>query len=77
MKHNAHVVALAFIEQVIDFNRRVSWVGECDAILIRTNCAELDAEPVEFRAESRAALLADMVAALQSRGLSGILRVAK
>jgi hypothetical protein len=68
-------IVTAFINQETDHNRRSSWVGECDAILIRTNCAELDGEPVEFRAESRAALLADMVSVLKARGISGILRV--
>ena len=70
-------VVTAFINQEVDHNRRVSWVGECDAILIRTNCAELDGEPVEFRADSREELLAAMVTALKAREISGVLRVSK
>jgi hypothetical protein len=70
-------VATAFINQEVDRNRRVSWVGECDAILIYTSCPELEDQPVEFRADSREELLAAMVTVLKARGISGVLRVSK
>jgi hypothetical protein len=54
---------------------RAYFVGECEALPIRTNVAELAGELVEFYGDSRQQVIDQIISALQSRGLTGRLRV--
>jgi hypothetical protein len=52
------------------------FTGEIEGIFINTNVVELQNTPIEFYADSKQALLADMVKFLKGTGHTGILRVA-
>lgn len=52
------------------------FTGEIEGININTNVVELQNTPIEFYADSKQALLADMVKFLKGTGHTGILRVA-
>jgi hypothetical protein len=52
------------------------FTGEIEGININTNVVELKGTPVEFYADSKQALLADMVKFLKGTGHTGVLRVA-
>jgi hypothetical protein len=52
------------------------FTGEIEGIFINTNVVELKETPIEFYADSKQALLADMVKFLKGTGHTGILRVA-
>lgn len=51
------------------------WVGETDAILINSNCPELQGYPVEFCDNSKEGVVAQIISCLKAKGLSGKLRV--
>ena len=52
------------------------FMGEIDGIYINTNIGEIKNTPIEFYADSKQALLADMVKFLKGTGHTRILRVA-
>jgi hypothetical protein len=52
------------------------FIGEIDGININTNIAEIKNTPIEFYADSKQELLADMVKFLKGTGRTGVLRVA-
>jgi len=51
------------------------FVGEIDGVNIRTNIVELTDTPIEFFANSKIELLAEMVNFLKGTGQTGVLRV--
>jgi len=51
------------------------FMGEIDGIYINTNIGEIKNTPIEFYADSKQALLDEMVKFLKGIGLTGILRV--
>ncbi len=51
------------------------FIGECEALPIRTNVAELKGELIEFLGDTRQAVIEQIIAALKSRGMSGKLRI--
>jgi hypothetical protein len=51
-------------------------MGEIDGIYINTNIGEIKNTPIEFYADSKQALLAEMVKFLKGTNHTGILRVA-
>lgn len=51
------------------------FTGEIKGIFINTNVVELKETPIEFYADSKQALLADMVKFLKGTGHTGTLRV--
>jgi hypothetical protein len=52
------------------------FTGEIDGININTNIIELANTPIEFYADSKKELLAEMVKFLKSTGRTGVLRIA-
>ena len=52
------------------------FIGEIDGININTNIVEIKNTPVEFYADSKQELLADMIKFLKGTGRTGVLRVA-
>lgn len=51
------------------------FIGECEALPIRTNIAELEGELVEFLGDTRQDVIEQIISALKSRGMSGKLRI--
>ena len=51
------------------------FMGEIDGIYINTNIGEIKNTPIEFYADSKQALLAEMVKFLKGTNHTGILRV--
>ena len=51
------------------------FVGECEALPIRTNISELEDELVEFLGDTRQDVIEQIISALKSRGMSGRLRI--
>ena len=52
------------------------FIGEIDGVNINTNIPEIKNTPIEFYANSKQELLADMVKFLKGTGRTGVLRVA-
>jgi len=65
----------AYVFSQCDHNGREYFAGECDALTIRTNVAELQGQFVEFLGDSRECVIEQIISALKSRGLTGKLRV--
>jgi hypothetical protein len=63
-----------YINEVNEFGRHY-FIGETDAITIRTNNRELQGEPVEFLSETKEGIIAQVKARLQSQGLTGFIRL--
>ena len=51
--------------------------GEIEGVHMNTNCPDLQGEPCVFINDTKADLLADMVAHLKAHGKRGVLRVVK
>ena len=51
------------------------FVGECEAIPMKTNISELKGELVEFYGDSEKVIIQQIIAVLKSRGMTGKLRV--
>ena len=51
------------------------FVGECEAISMKTNISSLKGELVEFYGDSKEAIIKQIIAVLKSRGMTGKLRI--
>ena len=51
------------------------FVGECEAIPMKTNISDLKGELVEFYGDSEKVIIQQIIAVLKSRGMTGKLRV--
>jgi hypothetical protein len=69
------MIIKAFVNSETNGQGRTYFVGECEAILLGTNCAELDNEPVMFYGETKASVVGQIIEVLKARGLTGKLRV--
>ena len=71
------MIIKASVYQVPAFETsRSYWVGESDFLCHSGNCpAELRGIPFEFISDSKAEVIADMIAMLKSKGISGRLRL--
>lgn len=69
------VVSVAYINEMSDDNKRVWFEGECELLPIITNNPELAGELVVFYGESKADVIADIIKALQAKGLTGTFKV--
>jgi hypothetical protein len=69
------IVELSVIHQPAHEFGREHWSAESNQILINTNCRELTGEPVQFLADTREAVIAQVISYLQSKGLHGRLRI--
>jgi hypothetical protein len=65
----------AYVFSECNGNGRAYWVGECEALPIRTNVPELQGELVEFLGDTREAVIQQIICTLQARGISGRLRI--
>jgi hypothetical protein len=68
-------IVKAFIFEETNGYGKTFFIGECEALPIRTNVAELQGELVEFLGDTRQAVIEQIIAALKSRGMSGKLRI--
>ena len=66
----------AYVYEKDDYYSGEYFLGEIEGINIRTNIAELADTPIEFSANSKKELLAEMVSFLKGTGHTGVLRVA-
>jgi hypothetical protein len=69
------IVELSLMHQPANQFSREHWSAESNQILINTNCRELAGEPVQFLAETREDVVAQVISHLQSKGLHGKLRI--
>jgi hypothetical protein len=69
------IVELNVIHQPANQFSREHWVAESNQILMNTNCRELVGEPVQFLAETREAVIDQVISHLQSKKLHGKLRI--
>lgn len=69
------MIIKAFINSETNAQGRVCFIGECENILMNTNCSELEGEPVLFYGESKASVVNQIIEVLKSRGVHGKLRV--
>jgi hypothetical protein len=67
-------MAQVFKAYVYQDNR--CFIGEIEGVNINTNIVEIKNTPIEFYANSKQELLADMVKFLKGTGRTGVLRVA-
>lgn len=51
------------------------WIAESSQIVMDTNCRELAGTPVEFISDTRQQVIAQVIAYLQAKGLTGKLRI--
>ena len=51
------------------------FVGECEAIPMKTNISDLKGQLVEFYGDSEKVIIQQIIAVLKSRGITGKLRV--
>jgi len=65
----------AYVYEKNDYYSGEYFLGEIDGINIRTNILELANTPIEFSANSKKELLAEMVNFLKGNGHTGVLRV--
>jgi len=65
----------AYVYEKNDYYSGEYFLGEIDGINIRTNILELSNTPIEFSANSKKELLAEMVNFLKGNGHTGVLRV--
>ena len=66
---------LDIFEMESQYNMPNYWAGECDAIKMQGNNIETKGIMVEFRADTRQELIDIVIAKLQSRGLTGRLKI--
>ena len=74
-KGNKMGIVKASIFQETNGYGKTFFIGECEALPIRTNIAELQGELVEFLGDTRQDVIEQIISALKSRGMSGKLRI--
>lgn len=54
---------------------REYWTAESSQILMNTNCRELAGTPIEFISDTKQQVIAQVIAYLQAKGMTGKLRI--